>query len=274
MQPANDIHSYKIDCEKCFGLCCVSLYFSKSDGFPFNKESGKPCLNLENDFKCSIHSSLYKKNLKGCTNFDCFGAGQKVCQVTYKGVDWRNDSISSKEMFDVFVIMRQIHEMLWYLNQAYLVSNDTNILDMIKITNEISLLKPKSILTFDLDSHRKEVNKLLLKVSDNYRSRFLNKNLSKGKRKFKNDFDFIGKDLRSFDLKGANFRGSLLIAANLSGSNLDGTDLIGADFRDANIKGADFSKSLYITQFQVNCAKGDITTKLPSYITRPSHWEK
>ena len=35
----------KIDCSKCFGLCCVALFFSKCDGFPTDKGAGKPCLN-------------------------------------------------------------------------------------------------------------------------------------------------------------------------------------------------------------------------------------
>ncbi|GAA0824814.1 hypothetical protein GCM10008914_29680 [Clostridium tertium] len=34
------------DCEKCFVLCCVALYFSAMDGFPVNKDAGKPCINL------------------------------------------------------------------------------------------------------------------------------------------------------------------------------------------------------------------------------------
>ena len=37
----------KIDCSKCFGLCCVALFFSKCDGFPTDKGAGKPCLNLK-----------------------------------------------------------------------------------------------------------------------------------------------------------------------------------------------------------------------------------
>ncbi len=26
-----------IDCEKCFGFCCIALYFSASEGFPVDK---------------------------------------------------------------------------------------------------------------------------------------------------------------------------------------------------------------------------------------------
>lgn len=54
----------RADCEKCFGLCCVSLYFSKSEGFPNDKVAGTPCINLQSDFRCSIHENLRKKVLK------------------------------------------------------------------------------------------------------------------------------------------------------------------------------------------------------------------
>ncbi|MEQ8198385.1 MAG: pentapeptide repeat-containing protein, partial [Clostridiaceae bacterium] len=48
----------KADCRKCFGLCCIALYFSASEGFPTNKDAGKPCINLQSDFTCSVHKNL------------------------------------------------------------------------------------------------------------------------------------------------------------------------------------------------------------------------
>ena len=73
-----NISKLKIDCEKCFRLCCVALFFSKSDGFPQDKIAGKPCINLQPDFKCSIHKDLRKKGLKGCMSYDCFGDRKSV----------------------------------------------------------------------------------------------------------------------------------------------------------------------------------------------------
>ena len=67
----------KIDCKNCFGLCCVALYFSKFEGFPSDKVAGKPCSHLSDDFSCKIHESLSDKGLKGCTAYDCFGAGKR-----------------------------------------------------------------------------------------------------------------------------------------------------------------------------------------------------
>ena len=79
----------RADCENCFGLCCVALYFSASEGFPLDKDAGQPCLNLQSDFRCCVHKSLIERGLKGCIAFDCFGAGQKVAQISFGGRDWR-----------------------------------------------------------------------------------------------------------------------------------------------------------------------------------------
>ena len=89
----------RADCEKCFGLWCVALYFSASEGFPVDKNAGMPCINLKTDFNCSVHKNLRKRGLKGCTAYDCFGAGQKVAQITYGGHDWRQVAEVAKQMF-------------------------------------------------------------------------------------------------------------------------------------------------------------------------------
>ena len=74
----------KIDCEKCFGFSCIALYFSKTDGFPEDKESGKPCINLQSDFKCKVHRDLRKKGLKGCTAYDFLVQDKKLLRLHMK----------------------------------------------------------------------------------------------------------------------------------------------------------------------------------------------
>ena len=49
-------------------------------------------------------------------------------------------------------------------------------------------------------------------------------------------------------------------------------DLIGADFADADLRGANLTESLFLTQSQLDAAKGDNDTKLPPPLTRPTHW--
>jgi uncharacterized protein YjbI with pentapeptide repeats len=266
------------DCEHCFGLCCVALYFAASEGFPKNKNAGEPCPNLNKEFRCRVHNSLLKDGLKGCLAFECFGAGQKVAQVSFDGQDWRKVPVSSKQMFKVFLIMRQLHELLWYLTEALSLKQTSPIHSelrlMIDEIERITYLRPDFLMEIDVAEHRAKVNTLFIRTSELVRNKVLQGQKSHQRRKktFSRGADLIAADLRSIDLRGANLRGALLIAANLSGSDLYGTDFIGADFRDADIRGADLSKSIFLNQAQVNVAKGDNCTKLPPFIARPKHW--
>ncbi|MBL4930397.1 pentapeptide repeat-containing protein [Clostridium paridis] len=268
----------RADCEKCFGFCCVALYFSSSEGFPENKDAGKPCINLQSDFRCKVHNDLKKKGLKGCMAYDCFGSGQKVAQITYDGNDWRKNPESSKEMYECFLIMRQIHEMLWYLTEAsskdISISLKLELKSMLVKTEELTLLKPDALLKLDLIMYRVDVNNLLKKVSELVRNKFysVKKIPLKGKKIFGGGLDLIGKDLRKKDLRGENLSGAFLIAANLRGVDLSGADLIGADLRDTDFSDADLSKSIFLTQGQINAAKGNSSTRLPKSLNKPSHW--
>lgn len=277
---SNTNNSLRADCGKCFGLCCVALYFSAFEGFPVDKEAGQPCMNLEKDFRCSVHNKLRELGLKGCTAYDCFGAGQKVAQITYGGQDWSKVPESAEQMYKVFIVMRQIHEMLWYLTEALMLHKACDIRDeissMINETEQLTLSSPAALIELDLSSHREKVNTILLKTSEHIRSKFNQgqKNTSRGKKIFGRGLDLIGKDLRKADLKGGNFRGALLIAANLKGVDLSGADFLGADLRDTDLRGADLTRSIFLTQGQINTAIGDSNTKLPKPISRPVYWSK
>ncbi|WP_256992254.1 pentapeptide repeat-containing protein [Paenibacillus sp. XY044] len=268
----------KADCAKCFGLCCVSLPFAASSDFAMDKQAGQPCRHLQSDFRCGIHDSLREKGFRGCTVYDCFGAGQKVSQVTYSGTDWRQAPETAKQMFEVFPVMRQLHELLAYLTQA-LSYEDAHLIheelrEQLSATQQLTELPPEKILELDIPVHRAEVNILLLKTSElvreearrRYKGTAPRKNL-KGR-----GADLIGAKLKGADLKFQSFRGAYLIAADLRDADLRITDLIGADFRDADIRGADLSRSLFLTQFQINAAKGNAATKIPPALERPFHW--
>ena len=66
----------------------------------------------------SIVRRVGMRGFPGCAAYDCFGAGQQVSLVTFGGRDWRQDPGTATQMFRVFVIMRQLHELLWYLAAA------------------------------------------------------------------------------------------------------------------------------------------------------------
>lgn len=108
----------RADCANCFALCCTALAFERSVDFAFDKPAGEPCRNLLADFGCGIHSRLRDSGMRGSAVYDCFGAGQAVAQGLYGGVSWRDAPETSQEMFAVFPVMRDLHELLWYLTQA------------------------------------------------------------------------------------------------------------------------------------------------------------
>lgn len=270
----------RIDCKRCFGFCCVALYFSASEGFPTDKDAGKPCINLQEDFTCAVHKNLRENGLKGCIAYDCFGAGQKVAQVTYRGEHWLQSPELSKEMFQVFLIMRQLHEMLWYLTDTLMLQSNsiikTRLSQLIRETEELTKLDAKSLLEIDIVAHRQKVNPLLQQTSEHIRAVVSSgqKNTLKSKKRIAGRLDLIGADLRKTNLRGADLRGALLIAANLRGNDLSGADLIGADLRDTDIRDANLSDSLFITQPQINSARGNSNTRLPVSLTPPTYWDR
>jgi len=53
---------------------------------------------------------------------------------------------------------------------------------------------------------------------------------------------------------------------------LDRADLLGADLRGADLAGARLGSALFLTQFQVNGARGDALTTLSAELERPPYW--
>ncbi|WP_079911804.1 pentapeptide repeat-containing protein [Paenibacillus sp. 32352] len=271
--------SLQSDCEKCFGLCCVALPYAASADFAVSKEAGQPCSNLRHDFRCGVHESLRSIGFRGCTVFDCFGAGQKVSQLTFSGRDWRQAPESAKQMFEVFPVMRQLHELLWYLNEALTLQAAQPIHDAIRTaideTERLTCLQADQLAGLDITTHRAEVNGLLLQTSELVREELRRKHQwpAVSKKKQGRGIDLIGAKLKGADLRCANLRGAYLIAADLREADLRAADLIGADLRDTDLRGADLTGSLFLTQAQLNSAIGDSRTKLPSTVERPAHWK-
>ena len=169
------LNHLRADCENCFGLCCVALPYAKSADFAFDKDGGTPCSNLQSDYRCGIHENLRAKGFRGCTVYECFGAGQKVSQITYDGNDWRDNPASAKEMFDVFPIMQQLHEMLCYLNEALNLEDakplHRDLQAAFEDTEYLTKQSPKSLLELNVPAHRATVNDLLLRTSELVRAK-------------------------------------------------------------------------------------------------------
>ncbi|ONI89477.1 hypothetical protein ALI22I_15810 [Saccharothrix sp. ALI-22-I] len=260
------MNDLRADCTRCFALCCVVPAFAKSVDFAIDKPARTPCPNLAGDFRCGIHTKLRDTGFTGCTVYDCFGAGQQVAQVTFGGTSWRDDPASAATMFDVFPVMRQLHELLWYL---------TEVLDLaparalhpaardLKTTIEaLTAGSPEELLALDVGPYWEQANAVLLRASE----------LVRGKGKNRRGADLIGKDLKGATMRASNLRGAYLIGTNLKGADLRLVDFIGADLRGANLSGADLTGSFFLTQAQLDAAKGDRATKLPTSLTHPAHW--
>ncbi|KOU61737.1 oxetanocin A resistance protein [Streptomyces sp. MMG1533] len=259
------------DCEQCFGLCCVALPFSASADFAIDKPAGKPCPNLRGDHRCGIHAELRTKGFTGCTVYDCFGAGQKVSQITFGGRGGRTArSDDVRRMVDVFPVVRQLHELLWYLTEALTLPAarpiHADLSRALERTEALTRQTPEELGVLDVGAHRQEINVLLLKTSELVRAG------AGGKKKNRRGADLMGARLKGADLRGASLRGAYLIAADLTGADLRGADLIGADLRDADLTDADLTDAFFLTQPQLNAARGSAGTRLPGSVARPVHW--
>ncbi|RYB94419.1 pentapeptide repeat-containing protein [Nocardioides oleivorans] len=256
-----DLPVLSSDCSQCSGLCCVLLPFSRDDGFKVSKPGGTPCANLAADDSCGIHATLRRDGWVGCTRFECFGAGQHVTRVTFAGASWR-DQTDLGEMAAVLSVVRGLHEMLLHLrtaaDRAAGVVPDGLVEEIVALDHA----DPVTLLTTDLDELQARVGTVLRDASVAVRGS--GPDLSYD--------DLAGRDLRTRDLGRATLRGAVLIQADLRDTSLDDTDLLGADLRDADVRGTDLSSTLFLTQPQVNGARGDARTVLPDGIDRPGHW--
>ncbi|MFD7687581.1 pentapeptide repeat-containing protein [Streptomyces sp. NPDC059781] len=258
------------DCANCFGLCCVALPFARSADFAVDKAAGQACSHLRSDFRCGIHERLRDRGYPGCTVFDCFGAGQKVSQVTFGGTDWRRAPESARAMFEVFPVMRQLHELLRYVAEVLDLAAARPVHKELRRAlariDGLTRGSAEAVTALDVNALRGEVNPLLLRASELVRARV------PGRGKDHRGADLMGAKLSGAGLRGASLRGALLVAADLSGADLRDADLIGADLRDADLRGADLTGALFLTQAQLDAARGDAATVLSPGLSRPAHW--
>lgn len=266
------------DCANCFGLCCVALAFAKSADFPFDKPAGEPCVNLDAHDGCRIHPHLRESGFKGCTVFDCFGAGQKVSRHTFGDRSWREDPATRAAMFSVFPVVRRLHELLWYLDEAItLVEPHRDATPWVAAFERVRGLSDHTadeLAALDVDAEYDSVRDLLVQASEIARSAAPRGTKRFGRWKLVPGSDLMGARLAGADLRAATIRGSIAIAADLSGARMAQCDVLGVDMRDANLSGADLDGAIYLTQMQVNSARGDHRTVLPDGFERPTHWSQ
>jgi hypothetical protein len=264
---ADDRAHLRADCSRCAALCCVAPAFAASADFAIDKPAGTPCPNLRADDLCGIHDRLRDRGFPGCAVFDCFGAGQHVTQGTFGGRSWRESPELAGAMFAVLPVMRQLHEMLWYLSEAAAREEAAPLHPEVRSAagriEQLAGGRPEELVGLDAGAVRAEVGELLGRVSMQVRG-----TTAPDRR----GADLMGRDLRRAPLGNAGLRGAYLIGADLRGVDLGTADLLGADLRAADVRGTDLSRCLFLTQPQATAALGDSSTRLPAVVVRPAHW--
>jgi hypothetical protein len=257
----------RADCSRCAALCCVAPVFAASADFAIDKPAGRPCPNLRDDDLCGIHDRLRDRGFPGCAVFDCFGAGQHVTQGTFGGRSWRESPELAGAMFGVLPVMRQLHEMLWYLTEAATLEEAAPLRTEIDVARtraeQAADGSPEELTGLDLPAVRAQVGELLERLSALVRGPTAPD---------RRGADLMGRDLRRASLRDAGLRGAYLIGADLRGVDLGTADLLGADLRSADVRGADLSRCLFLTPPQASAARGDPSTRLPAAVRRPAHW--
>ena len=61
----------------------------RSADFALDKPAGRPCPHLPTTSGAASTRGCPSAGFRGCTVYDCFGAGQRLTQETFAGPDWR-----------------------------------------------------------------------------------------------------------------------------------------------------------------------------------------
>ena len=99
--------SFRGDCSRCAGLCCVMLSFDRGPHFAFGKSAGEACGHLTNGHRCAIHDRLAAEGMTGCVRFDCMGAGQLVTEM-FDGLTPQTSPAVSRAMSLAFARTREV----------------------------------------------------------------------------------------------------------------------------------------------------------------------
>jgi hypothetical protein len=222
-------------------------------------------------------TTVYARGASGAArSLTASGPARTSPKNLFRGISWRASPDTKKEMFPAFKVVRQLHEMLWYLAEATARTFDPDTsqhLGRLRTSIESAVSGDvHQLLRLDLTDLHAQVRSALMDVSEEVRASYLATGDDHLEAALFPGADLMGKKLRSRSLCGANLRSTYLIAADLRDCDLSGADLLGADFRDARLEGADLSRALFLTQAQLNAAKGGLSTKLPADLSSPTHW--
>jgi hypothetical protein len=102
----------RADCSRCAGLCCVVHPFYSIQGFAFDKPAHSACRHLTPENRCAVHTGLSSRGFPGCVAFDCYGAGQRVTQELFAGVNWRTSRETAAQIFSAYEVCLALHRLM------------------------------------------------------------------------------------------------------------------------------------------------------------------
>ena len=108
----------KGDCARCAALCCVVFAFDRGEDFAVDKAAGEPCPNIGECGECRIYESRSERGFRGCSRFECFGAGQRVVQGMFDGRSWQTEPELLAPMTRAFGPMKKACELLFAVTYA------------------------------------------------------------------------------------------------------------------------------------------------------------
>jgi hypothetical protein len=245
----------------------VAPPFARSADFAIDKPAGRPCPHLGRASGCDIHDDLRGRGFPGCDVYDCFGAGQRLVQAV-PGADWRTDPGVAGRLFAALPVLRQLHELLWYLAEVPTLAAAAPLHGGARALAAEVTTAARAVDLQDVDAGglTGRTGELLARVSEVVRAALPHR------ARDRRGADLAGARLSGADLRGASLRGALLLGAALDGADLRGADLLGADLRGADVRGADLRGALFLTRPQLTAAVGDAATRLPGWAERPAHW--
>ena len=94
--------TFRADCSKCCGLCCIVPDQLAVQGFPTDKPANTPCRYMNACNGCSIHATRSEYGYQACAGFDCFGAGQWITQELFAGARWTDSPDTARRMFAAY----------------------------------------------------------------------------------------------------------------------------------------------------------------------------
>lgn len=145
------------DCARCTALCCAAFHFDRSDLFAFEKPAGKPCPNLDEIGLCRIYDRRLDEGFRGCVEYDCLGAGQRVTKAVSAERGWLGAPALQGSLIETFLATERAHRLILLLSEARkldLSTEDRGRLDRLEAAVDQAALQPVGVARLEREIRR------------------------------------------------------------------------------------------------------------------------